>query len=186
MRPLVLTLFLAACAAAPLAAPDVAARWNHRPEAAQWNAATMAALQSHGAPMLQQDLADIDAFCPAYGRQGPEGRAAFWVGLMSAMARYESGWNPQAAGAGGRYQGLMQISPATARYRGCDTSAPGGLYDGANNLDCATRILTAAVVRDGVVATGPRGAAADWPPMRDATKRAEVMAYTRSLPACTG
>jgi hypothetical protein len=177
------TLTLAACAAVAPPAPDVVARWNHRPEAAQWNASTMAALQGDGARMLARDLSDIDSFCPGYARQDAQGRAAFWLGLMSVMARYESGWNPQASGAGGRYRGLMQISPQTARHHGCDLAA-GGLYDGATNLACAVRIMSAAVTRDGVVATGRGGVAADWPPMRDATKRAEAMAFTRALPAC--
>lgn len=187
MRPaLLLIATLAACSAAPAdTGPEVAARWNHVPEAAAWNTALMQALTTQGAPMLSTLPADADTFCPGYDRATPTQRAAFYVAFLSGLARYESGWNPRAAGAGGRYRGLMQISPATARHHGCDLPAE-GLYDGAANLTCAVRIASAAVLRDGVIASGRRGMAADWPPLRDAARRAEVAAFTRALPQCAG
>lgn len=184
---LIAAFVLAACqpiAAHQPAEVEVVSRWDHRSEASEWNDAMMQALMTHGAPMLALDPRDADEFCPAYSEASEEGRAAFWVAFFSGLARFESTWNPQAAGAGGRYQGLLQISPATARHHGCDLSAPNGLYDGATNLSCATRIATAAVLRDGVVASGRGGVAADWPPMRDSAKRAEVARFTRALPVC--
>lgn len=186
---LVAAFVLAACQ--PIAAHqpesvEVAARWDHRSEASEWNDAMMQALMTDGAPMLALTPRDAAEFCPAYDEASTEGRAAFWVAFFSGLARFESTWNPRAAGAGGRYQGLLQISPATARHHGCDLSAPNGLYDGATNLSCATRIATAAVTRDGVMASGRGGVAADWPPMRDGAKRAEVARFTRSLPVCQG
>lgn len=181
-------LVLAACQPATQAEapPEVVTRWEHRAEAAAWNDAAMRALQEDGAAMLALSPRDVATFCPEYASADPEGRAAFWVALMSGLARYESGHRPEAAGAGGRYQGLLQISPATARFHGCDLDAPRGLYDGATNLACAVRIATRAVVRDGVIATGRGGVAADWPPMRDPAKRDEIAAFTRALPACAG
>jgi hypothetical protein len=147
----------------------------------------IATLSSQGAPMLAIVPSDIDTFCPGYARSSASERAAFWVALYSGLARFESDWNPRAAGGGGQYQGLLQISPATARYHQCDLSAPAGLFDGATNLSCAARIGTAAVVRDGVVAGSSGqwgGVAADWPPMRDRAKRDEIAAFTRSLAVC--
>lgn len=180
-------LMLAACAPAPRAqeAPEIAARWNHRPEAAGWNAAMMQALQTDGAAMLARVPGDIDSFCPGYDDASPAARAGFYVAFFSGLARFESTWNPRASGGGGRYQGLLQISPGTARHHGCDLPAE-GLYDGAANLACAVRIATAAVTRDGVVASGRRGIAADWPPLRDASRRAEVAGFTLALPQCAG
>jgi hypothetical protein len=183
-------LGLVACAPAPAEAPapqpEVVARWDHRAEADEWNAAALRALHGPGAPMLALNPRDAADFCPAYGSADAEGRAAFWVAFMSGLARYESGYRPEAAGAGGRYQGLLQISPATARFHGCELASSRGLYDGATNLACAVRIATRAVVRDGVVATGRGGMAADWPPLRDPAKRTEIAAFTRQIPACRG
>ncbi|WP_417586396.1 lytic transglycosylase [Pararhodobacter oceanensis] len=179
-------LALTACLDAPLAqeAPiEVATRWDHRPEADRWNTAMMQALMTDGAPMLALVPEDTDTWCPGYDEATPAERAAFYVAFFSGLARFESTWNPRASGGGGRYRGLLQISPATARYHGCDLPE-GGLYNGAANLACAVRIATAAVLRDGVTAQGRGGIAADWPPMRDPAKRREVAEFTRALPQC--
>ncbi len=184
---LVAALLIAACQ--PIAAgqlPEIVTRWDHRSEADEWNAAMMHALMTDGAPMLTMTPDDAEEFCPDYEQADEAGRAAFWVAFFSGLARFESTWNPRAAGGGGRYQGLLQISPATARFHGCDLSAPGGLFDGATNLSCATRIATAAVTRDGVMASGRSGVAADWPPLRDPAKRAEIATFTRALAVCQG
>lgn len=197
MRRLLIPLLLAGCGAtatmdsptepaqrAQSPAPQIIAQWNHRPEANAWNAAMMEALLSNGRAMLEADLSDAQEFCPNYADASPQERAAFFAAFFSGLARYESTWNPRAAGAGGLYQGLLQIDPRTAGWHECELGED-GLYDGAANLRCAVRIATAAVTRDGVVASGPRGIAADWPPMRDSRKRSEVAAFTRALPQCS-
>lgn len=169
--------------------PEFSTRWDHRPEAEIWTAAKFDALATEARALIRTVPRDIDTFCPGYAEADSESRKAFWTALFSGLARYESHWRPEAAGAGGRYQGLLQISPATARHHRCDTSGPRGLYDGATNLRCAARIAAAAVARDGVV-TGSSGdwggVARDWPPMRNASKRGEIAAFTRSLPVCQG
>ena len=190
-------LGLALVLMAPSACSDVASRaetgslpamqWDHRPEAAEWTGATIAAVASHGSALIETDLSDIATFCPGYETASPAEKKAFWAGLLSGLAKYESTWNPRAAGAGGRYRGLLQIFPQTARYRGCAISAPGDLYDGSTNLSCAVRIASAAVARDGVVAGGPGnwgGVAADWPPLRNASKRAEIASFTSTQSYC--
>ena len=162
-------------------------QWDHRPEARDWTLSTMGAIGSHARPLIETPLADIQTFCPGYATATDMERKAFWVGLFSGLARYESTWNPRAAGAGGRYRGLLQIFPQTARYRGCAIDTAGDLYDGAKNLSCAVRIAAAAVERDGVVAGSPGnwgGVAADWPPLRDATKRARIAEFTRAQSYC--
>lgn len=162
-------------------------QWDHRPEARDWTLATMGAIASHGTPLIETPLADIDTFCPGYGAATERQRTAFWVGLFSGLAKFESTWNPRAAGAGGRYRGLLQIWPPSARNYGCAIEQADDLYVGARNLSCAVRIAAQAVARDGVVA-GSRGnwggVAADWPPLRDAAKRAEIAAFTRAQAYC--
>ena len=169
--------------------PELAARWDHRPEAELWTTAQYKALGAEGRPLIDTVPADMDTFCPGFAKADASGRKAFWIGLFSGLAFYESTWRPDAAGAGGRYRGLLQIWPTSARFYGCDLSHPKGLYHGPTNLRCAARIAAQAVERDGVVAGGPGnwgGVAADWPPLRDAAKRRDIAAYTRTLPACQG
>ncbi len=168
-------------------AAEVITRWDHRPEAQRWTDAKFVALETDGRALLETVPQDIVTFCPGYESADPEGRKAFWTALFSGLAGYESTWRPEAAGAGGRYRGLLQIWPTSARFYGCDLSHPKGLYDGPTNLRCAARIAAQAVERDRVVVGSPGnwgGVAKDWPPLRNARKRADIAEFTRALPVC--
>ena len=188
---LLLALVPMACAPAPDTAMNFATtlpatRWDHRPEADDWTRATLEALKAEGAPLLSTTPADIATFCPGYAEAGPDQRAAFWAGMFSAIAKYESTWNPAASGAGGRYLGLMQISPQTARGAGCDLSQ-GGLRDGASNLECAVRIAARRAPAGGGVVSGPgalAGLTNDWGPMHKSGYTAEMAAWTKSQSYC--
>ncbi len=187
-----LLLLPAACGPADTGAGAAAAdlpptRWDHRPEAAVWTESALAALAEEGAPLVATVPADVGEWCPAYAGNGPGARRAFWVGLMSALAKHESTWNPAAVGGGGLWVGLLQIDPRTARGYRCEADSSAELKDGADNLACAVRIMAAQVPDDGVIARGPDGwggVAADWGPMRSAAKRAEMAAWTRAQPYC--
>lgn len=192
MRLAILTLAfsLAACGGASRDAPPApatqgppAAKWDGLPGGAAWTEASLAALGTHGAALVAVTPRDIAAWCPAYPEAGPEQRKAFWVGLASALAEYESTWNPRAVGGGGRWFGLLQISPATARGYGCAAGTGEALLDGPANLSCAIRIWAETVPRDGVVAEGG-GVAADWGPMTRSGPRSEMAAWTRQQDYC--
>nr|WP_233252448.1 transglycosylase SLT domain-containing protein [Maritimibacter sp. 55A14] len=161
-----------------------AMRWDHRPEADIWTSATMSALTSHGAALAQTEPADIDTWCPAYREASPTARRAFWSGLLSALAKHESTWRPDAVGGGGRWFGLVQIAPATARGYGCKARSGAALQDGGANLSCAVRIMAHTVPRDGVVAAGGGGVAADWGPFAWSSKRADMAHWTASQSYC--
>lgn len=169
-------------AAAPAALPVMA--WDHRPESAQWTDATLAALKAHGAPLLSQVPGDIANWCPGYAEASEDERAAFWAGMLSALAKHESTWNPEAVGGGGKWFGLVQIAPATARSYGCAAGSGSALKDGVANLSCAVRIAARTVRRDGVVSAGMRGLAADWGPFHSSRKRNEMANWTRSQSYC--
>lgn len=159
-------------------------RWGQRSGAEAWTEATFAALDRHGDAMVARVPGDIDSFCPGYAAQDADGRRAFWAGLMSSLAKHESTWNPRAQGGGGKWLGLMQIAPATWRHYGCE----GQILNGADNMACAVRIAAVQVGRDNAVARGAggwRGIARDWAPMRSATKRADIAAWTAAQPYCT-
>ncbi|WP_300031427.1 transglycosylase SLT domain-containing protein [uncultured Roseobacter sp.] len=163
-----------------------AMRWSHKPQRAQWNAAALQALRSHGQALPQTVPADVGSWCPHYPDADTEAREAFWVGFLSALARYESTWKPRAVGGGGRWFGLLQISPGTARGYGCRARSGEALKAGGDNLSCAIRIMAVTVPRDGVIyGRGGKGVAADWGPMRSAPKREEMAAWLRTQPYCT-
>lgn len=159
--------------------------WDDHPEAATWTAHAMRAVARHDAELAGQVPADIDAWCPGYRSAGLVERRAFWVGLMSMTAKMESSFNPKAAGGGGRYIGLMQISPATARNASCEATSSQALKDGAANLECAVRIFAPHVGQDKVVTgNGRQGIARDWGPFTRKSKRAEIAAWTKAQPWC--
>ena len=143
-------------------------------------------LESDAAALTSVVPEDVEAWCPGYSEADEADRAAFWVGFVSALARYESTWEPGAVGGGGRWFGLMQISPATARYRGCEAGSGAALTDGAANLRCALRIMAVTVPRDGVVSVGTGGVAADWGPMRQDHVRAEMRDWLHQQRYCQG
>lgn len=161
--------------------------WDHRPEAAAWTEATLVAVSTKDADLAQLVPADIEAWCPGYATADLSERRSFWAGILSKVAKYESSWNPAAAGGGGRYIGLMQISPQTAANFGCEATSTKALKDGSANLQCAVEIMSDQVARDGLVAGGGnRGIGRDWMPLRDGGKRAEIAAWTRAQPYCSG
>ncbi len=160
-------------------------RWDFRPEAPAWTAATLAALESHGAVLAAVVPADIEAFCPGYAEADAEQRREFWAGLLSALAKHESTWNPAASGGGGRWIGLLQIAPGTAQQYRCAATSTSELKDGAANLSCAVRIAAVQVGRDRLVAgNGSKGVGRDWAPFRSASKRAEIADWTRAQSYC--
>lgn len=167
--------------AALLSAPPM--RWGKQ-GSPEWTKATLAALDREGVTMLSRVPHDIDSFCPAYQQQGVAGRKAFWAGLLSAVAKHESTYNPAASGGGGRWLGLMQIAPKTWRSYGC----AGNIKNGADNMACAVKIMSRQVGRDNAVVRdasgGWRGIARDWAPLRSASKRADIAAWTSSQSYC--
>ncbi|MBS1303790.1 transglycosylase SLT domain-containing protein [Loktanella sp. SALINAS62] len=163
--------------------PDT--RWGESNRARMWTRATMAAVATHG---LDTTIPrDISAWCPAYAENSPTLRRAFWVGMMSALTKHESTHNPDAVGGGGLWYGLLQILPSTARGYGCRATSGDALKDPIANLSCAARIMGRTVARDRAVALHDgrwRGVAADWGPMSNRAKIAEMSAWTRKQDYC--
>ncbi len=193
IAPVLAALVLAGCNRIPL--PDLASmmasaaqpamRWDHRPEAAEWTRRTLAAVAQHDDVLASRVPEDITDWCPGYQTASLPKRRAFWAGLLSAIAKYESSWNPRAAGGGGRYIGVMQISPKTAANYGCAARSSAALKDGAANLECAVALVAHHVERDGVVAgKGNHGVGRDWMPLRKSDKRAAIAEWTRSQAYC--
>lgn len=191
---LILTAFLlVACSeeqAAGPSTPDEALpdmRWSHVPHHNAWNDAAVQALTEHGAPLVEMVPADIDAWCPTYRKADAAGRQAFWVGFLSALAKHESTYKPAAVSPNGKWFGLLQISPATARGYDCRADSGHDLKNGGENLSCAIRIMAVTVPRDGVIHAYDgrwRGVAADWGPIRVGAKRRDISAWLKTQPFC--
>lgn len=176
---------LTACAPQPVAEellPEAlpAMAWDHRPEADQWTEATLEALEDEGAVLLSTLPADISTWCPGFAEAVPEDRAAFWAGLFSALARFESTWNPRAVGGGGRWFGLVQIDPRTARGYQCEAKTGEALTNGVANLECAVKIAAHQVSRRGSVSSGML----DWGPFHSDSRRAEMREWVSSQDYC--
>ena len=148
-----------------------------------WGIALITAIRANE-DLLMTVPEDIEPWCPAYGAAGLDQRAAFWAGLMSVLAWYESTHNPRAIGGGGRWFGLVQIAPATARHRGCAVGSGEALLDGVANLRCGVRIMAQNVLRDGVVSRDMRGVAAEWGPFYSRPRREAMREWVSAQDYC--
>lgn len=162
-------------------------RWDFKDGSDLWTRAAMVAVGEHGEGLDSVVPRDIAAWCPAYAANSPVKRRAFWVGMMSALAKHESTYNPRAVGGGDLWYGLLQIYPDTAQRYGCRATTGEALKDPEDNLSCAARIMNVTVTRDNAVAVHDgrwRGVAADWGPMSNRGKIAEMAAWTSSQSYC--
>ncbi|WP_231592783.1 transglycosylase SLT domain-containing protein [Pelagovum pacificum] len=162
-----------------------AAKWDETEEGELWTRTAMAAIEAHGDGLEDIIPSDIEAWCPGYANKSDEERRAFWVGMMSALAYYESRYVPHVVGGGGQWFGLLQIYPTTARHYDCYASTGEALKDPVDNLSCAVRIMAYTVERDNAIAGGRRGVAADWGPMTHGWVIDEMTAWTREQDYCT-
>lgn len=202
---------LAACASndkpPPREIPDqiglntpIQADWDSNPDGADWTRLTRLAIEEVGGGLIGSDPADMDRFCPGYSglTRGAE-KTAFWVGLISAMSRYESGHDPTVryeedfSTSDGRpviSRGLLQLSQESANgYAGClvPLTDEERLHEPALNLRCGVIILARWVARDGLIAdeVSPyRGGARYWAVLRKPDTIAAMADFTRGLDVC--
>jgi hypothetical protein len=173
------------------------AGWSQRIESPVWTAAAHQALEGIAPQLLAATPTDIDAFCPGYRTADSAGRRAFYVLLLSELARLESNFDPAARFAEPTVRdrqgrnvistGLLQISQESANGYGCAITDQRQLEDGATNLQCGVRILSNLIARDGVVTgyeRGWKGASRYWSPFRDNAKLAQLQDATNSAPYC--
>lgn len=162
-------------------------RWDANGGSKIWTRAAMVAVGAHGAGLDSVIPRDIKTWCPSYAENSPTLRRAFWVGMMSALSKHESTYNPRAVGGGNLWFGLLQIYPDTARRYGCRATTGEALKNPVDNLSCAARIMAVTVARDRAVALRDsrwRGVAADWGPMTKPSKIAEMAAWTSRQAYC--
>jgi hypothetical protein len=194
---------LCACSLTSQASLDYAA-WADSNKDGSWTRIAERAVAASTLPKLHPQ--DVRFFCPSYAGLSTKERKKFWVGLLSAMAKPESNFQPQ------RYyqekftdrkgkpvisRGLLQISIESANQKrySCGVPYPAKLHDPATNLQCGTKILARWVSTDGVIAkrSVPRQAPSStyygggryWSVLRaDKGHLTNIAAFTRQLPFC--
>ena len=183
--------------AAPCLALDYAA-WSSKDPSGAWTKAAELAVAETG--LSKTSPADIALFCPKYKLLGFAERTQFWVGLLSAVARPESGFNPRARHVelmGDQYEnpvisrGLLQISLGTAKSPklGCGVLVGADLEKPETNLACGARILAHLVKRDGLISNQGgqhgKGGSSAWPVLRHQSNRfPAIIRFTQQLPVC--
>jgi hypothetical protein len=174
------------------------ADWDRKPDGPEWTRFAHTAISELGSELLASNPRDVGDYCPSYHRLNQDQRRAFWVYLLSRLARFESNQDP-----GVRYtesfddsrgnpvisRGLLQISMESANGYGCGIEDAMELHDPETNIRCGVRILNRWVAeRDGVIAArtdgGWRGAARYWSPFRNDTKRSQIASATAAQGYC--
>jgi hypothetical protein len=162
----------------------------------EWNQFTADAIAKFGSAMRSKTPSDVTSFCPNYGNLDEAGKTQFWIGLIAAMAKFESNYNPST-----RYtegfddsngnavvsRGLLQLSYESAKAYGCDVSSSSALHDPKVNLTCTVRIINKWLASDGVISaqtSGWRGAARYWSVLRKSSTLGPIRAATKNLSVC--
>lgn len=177
-----------------------------RPEdGSEWTEFTGQTVQSDGANLLAGSK-DMSSFCPNYSNLSSQQKIKFWVYLISAVVRYESGFHPTSrfreAGLGvdpvtGQHvysEGLLQLSyqdknpyPSCNEFnwsvdRSLSPSDPRKtIFDPHKNLRCGVRILDHIIGDRGVISSQGHYWATLKP--RNSSKRA-IQALTNKLAFC--
>ena len=175
------------------------ARWQYsnNPRTVKWTSLTYDAIEKHGRNLLEIIPADIDEFCPQYGKFSRETRKRFWVFFVSAISELESRHNPDVIyreqfrdryGKRVSSRGLLQLSRESALGYGCEFSSEKDLHDPALNLRCGVQILNQCIGKDeritGKVEGEWQGGARYWSSLRDEEKVRQLKAWIRETCIC--
>lgn len=165
------------------AGSPIPARWDGRvAQAAQWTGYVVNALKRHGQGLLACEPKDIGQFCRTVPADD-EGRARFWVFLISGIVEFESDFDPTQKytepfldhGRPVVSAGLLQLSISDAANYGCEFATEADLLSPEKNLSGGVRILQRLITQDQVITgcVGDRyfGAARYWSTMRPARTR---------------
>lgn len=219
IRKLLLTMLMAsssaACAPGPQEnanelssrnAPAYPLLWESSKYASpEWSLHTMEVIQNEVAPDLLPGAEDVESFCPLYRELNNEQRANFWALLVSAIVKFESGFDPterfressmgtdRVTGQQIYSEGLMQMSygdtlsapfcefdwDSDKRLRADDPRKT--IFDPETNLSCGIKIL-ARQIRNRNRISIPVGKGAYWSVLE---RRAnEIRSLTKKMTGC--
>jgi len=164
----------------------------------EWSKASIEMLKKQMAN-LNKGQKDMKRFCPKYEELNIDEQAIVWGHLLSAMVKFESGYNPKSKmteSDGSISQGLLQLTYGNSF---CPRNkAEADLDDPIVNLGCGIKLMGSFVAKDGVIAAGgyvsrgappAKGLARYWavlrvPDSKRKHKLAEIMALTSKAPGC--
>jgi hypothetical protein len=188
---------LLACSAGAGHAQDYAA-WKKINKDGSWTFAAENAVKATTLATIAPK--DIRTFCPAYEGLDADKRSRFWAGLLSAMAKRESGFKPEtkyvepdivdANSQNVVSRGLLQISMESANQKayGCGIQQAQDLHEVDVNLNCAARIMRHWVEKDGLIAAASKpavGAARYWSVLRAWRGHlGEITGFTKGMDVC--
>ena len=131
------------------------AAWGNRKRGKAWSAETLRLIES--AKLFNVVPTDIDSFCPNYRNADQKTRSAFWLMLISAMAKKESGLDTAALyvepfmNRDSEYvvgRGLLQVAMDDKEANGCRIRDTLDLFHAKVNLACGIHILNKLVRKD--------------------------------------
>lgn len=170
---------------------------NKHSDYEEWNEIVFKTIDVNGPHLLTDRPSDILSFCPNYDNLNDDGKKMFWISLLAAMTRFESGFDPTVSftesfndSSGNRVvsRGLLQLSIESALGYRCPLNNAQELHDPEKNLECAVRIMDRWVDRDGVITDRPngnwRGGARYWSVLRRTDKLDPIREKTSGNEVC--
>ncbi len=152
-----------------------------------------------GSSLVSEPL-DLSAYCPKWKTLSLPDRKGFFLSLISAMSKFESGFDPTTEykenfkDSKGNWiisRGLLQLSVESANGYGCQVTE-NSLHDAKTNLTCAIIILNRWVAKDryfgssiGSAKNKHVGGARYWSVLREKSKsRDKIRNFTSSQKMC--
>lgn len=173
-----------------------------------WSEHAMKVILDEVPQQLLGGSSDVTQFCSRYYQLDNQDRASFWAQLVSAVTKYESGYNPTSryvettmgtdpiTGSQVASEGLLQLSyqditgwsfcefdwNADKKYSLTDPRR--SILDPYKNLSCGIKILAQQISRKNIITLG---SGAYWAVLKGNGKYqqiAGISAITQSLPFC--
>ena len=142
-----------------------AAVWSNISDSDKWTDVALVEIRAHLSEF--ETAKDVGEFCPGYASANEHSREICWLRLIGAVAKFESGFNPndKFLEANGNWSiGLLALSA----HECANAPTNEALRNPLKNLTCGIDMMASLIARDGFVA-GParaRGAASYWSTLR--------------------
>lgn len=187
---------------------EILSRWtpwwstpgNSSPEHDAWSLHVLSALSRFAGPSLMAEPLDQQAYCPRWAELSISDRKGFYLAMISAMAKFESGFDPKTEyrenfkDQDGNWvisRGLLQLSVESANGYGCKVTS-NALHDPKTNLTCALIIINRWVSKDGFFgsSTGAderqhRGGARYWAVLRNTSpSKQKILDFLKTQKMC--